>query len=74
MAYFSKFYQIEVRNEIAKEFTDSSGRVDDMMAGLHEIRARHMEQKYDLKALAKEIERRYRGKEMTMKLYKKAKL
>ena len=40
MAYFSNFYDIEVREEIAKEFTDSSGNIDDMMAGLHEIRAK----------------------------------
>lgn len=39
MPYFSQFYQIEVRDEIAKEFTDTQGQVDDMMAGLHEIRA-----------------------------------
>lgn len=43
MAYFSKFYQIEVREEIAKEFTNSKGDVDDMMAGLHEIRVRKAE-------------------------------
>jgi len=53
MTYFSKFYQIEVRDEIAKEFTNSKGEVDDMMAGLHEIRVRRAEKKYDLKELAK---------------------
>ncbi len=40
MPYFSQFYKIEVREEIAQEFTNSRGEVDDMMAGLHEIRAR----------------------------------
>jgi len=40
MSYFSTFYQIEVRDEIVKEFTDLEGDVDDMMAGLHEVRAR----------------------------------
>ncbi|MEW6420006.1 MAG: hypothetical protein AB1480_18140 [Nitrospirota bacterium] len=51
MPYFSEFYQIEVRDEIAKEFTNSLGEVDDMMAGLHEIRVRRAEKEYDLKAL-----------------------
>ena len=32
-----------IRKEIAKEFTDSKGEVDDMMAGLHEIRVRKAE-------------------------------
>lgn len=44
MSYWSIFYEIEVRDEIAQEFTDETGRVDDMMAGLHEIRARMAEQ------------------------------
>lgn len=51
MPFFSKFYEIEVRDEIAKEFTDSSGEVDDMMAGLHEIRARLSEEDTWLKKL-----------------------
>ena len=51
MPYFSEFYQVEVRDEIAKEFTNSLGEVDDMMAGLHEIRVRRAEKEYDLKAL-----------------------
>jgi len=55
MSYFSQFYQVEVRDSIAREFTDTNGVVDDMMAGLHEIRARHAEKKYDLKALAGEV-------------------
>ncbi len=54
MAYFSQFYQVAVRDSIAREFTDANGVVDDMMAGLHEIRARHAEKKYDLKALGEE--------------------
>ncbi|MDP2753315.1 MAG: hypothetical protein Q8P40_02865 [Nitrospirota bacterium] len=48
MPYFSEFYQVEVRDEIAKEFTNSLGQVDDMMAGLHEIRVRRAEKEYDL--------------------------
>jgi len=55
MPYFSKFYQIEVRDDIAKEFTDANGEVDDLMAGLHEIRVRQAEQKYNLKKLEKII-------------------
>lgn len=54
--YFSEFYQVEVRDEIAKEFTNSLGEVDDMMAGLHEIRVRKAEKEYDLKAMAKRLE------------------
>lgn len=56
MPYFSKFYQVEVRDEIAQEFTDSHGEVDDMMAGLHEIRVRRAEKEYDLEALRKRLE------------------
>lgn len=55
MPYFSEFYQIEVRDEIAKEFTNSLGEVDDMMAGLHEIRVRRAEKEYDLKALEERL-------------------
>lgn len=55
MPYFSEFYQVEVRDEIAKEFTNSLGEVDDMMAGLHEIRVRRAEKEYDLKALEKRM-------------------
>jgi hypothetical protein len=51
MPDFSKFYQVEVRDEIAKEFSNSKGEIDDMMAGLHEIRVRRAEKKYDLKKL-----------------------
>ncbi|MDI6784274.1 MAG: hypothetical protein QME64_09310 [bacterium] len=51
MAYFSKFYEIEVRDEIVMEFTDSEGKVDDMMAGLHEIRARLAEEDSWIKSL-----------------------
>ena len=58
MPYFSEFYQIEVRDSIAKDFTDVNGKVDDMMAGLHEIRVRRAEQKYDLKKLEKTISKR----------------
>ncbi len=55
MPFFSKFYEIEVRDEIAKEFTDSSGEVDDMMAGLHEIRARLSEEDIWLKKLHEDL-------------------
>jgi len=55
MPYFSKFYQIEVRDEIAREFTDISGEVDDMMAGLHEIRARLAEENPWLKKIHEEV-------------------
>jgi len=56
MPYFSEFYQIEVRDEIVNEFINSHGTVDDMMAGLHEIRMRRAEKEYDLEALAKKAE------------------
>ncbi len=55
MAYFSEFYQIEVRDEIVREFTNSKGEIDDMMAGLHEIRVRKAEKKYNLKELAEKV-------------------
>lgn len=53
--YFSKFYGVEVRDEIAKEWTDENGKVDDMMAGLHEIRARHAESAFDLKTIERKL-------------------
>ncbi len=56
MPYFSKFYQIEVRDEIAQEFTNSLGEVDDMLAGLHEIRARMAEEDPWLKRLHRDLE------------------
>lgn len=52
-AYFCQFYRIEVRDSIVKEFTDSSGEVNDMTAGLHEIRVRRAEKKYNLKDLTR---------------------
>lgn len=58
MGYFSKFYQVEVRDSIAKEFTNSRGEVDDMMAGLHEIRVRKAEKEFKIEELEK------RGKEL----------
>jgi len=57
MSYFSEFYQVEVRESIAEEFTNSKGEVDDMMAGLHEIRVRLAEKEYDLKELEKRAKR-----------------
>jgi hypothetical protein len=44
MSYYSKFCGIEVREEIAREFTGWDGVVEDVMAGLHEVRARHAEE------------------------------
>jgi len=57
MSYFSKFYNVDVRESIAREFTNLRGEVDDMMAGLHEIRVRMAEKEYDLE----ELERKARG-------------
>jgi len=55
MSYFSQFYGVEVRDSIAKEFTNSQGEVDDMMAGLHEIRVRKAEKEYNLRDLARKV-------------------
>jgi hypothetical protein len=57
MSYFSEYYQIDVRDDIAKEFTNSRGEVDDMMAGLHEIRVRMAEKEYNLKELEAKLKR-----------------
>jgi len=57
MSYFSEYYQVDVRDDIAKEFTNSRGEVDDMMAGLHEIRVRMAEKEYNLKELQAKFER-----------------
>ena len=46
MPYFSKLWQVEVRNEIAAEFICPDGSVDDNLAGLHEIRARAAERRH----------------------------
>lgn len=53
MVYYSKFYGVEVRESVAKEFTNSRGEVDDMMAGLHEIRVRRAEKEFGLEELEK---------------------
>ena len=53
MPYFSKFYKVWVRNSITKEFTNSKGKVDDMMAGLHEIRVRLAKKEYVREKLEK---------------------
>ncbi|MDI6736351.1 MAG: hypothetical protein QME42_09220 [bacterium] len=58
MSYLSKFYKVDVREEIAKEFTNSRGEVDDMMAGLHEIRVRTAEKEYNLKELEEKIKKK----------------
>ena len=42
MPYHSRFFDVDVRDEIAREFTGPDQRVDDMLAGLHEVRARLM--------------------------------
>ena len=55
MAYYSEFYQVYVRESIVAEFTNSKGEVDDMMAGLHEVRVRMAEQKYNLQELEKKL-------------------
>jgi hypothetical protein len=57
MSYFSQYYQTDVRDDIVKEFTNSRGEVDDMMAGLHEIRVRMAEKEYDLEKLQETLER-----------------
>lgn len=61
MAYFSEFYRVEVRDDIAKEFRNSKGEVDDMMAGLHEIRVRKAEKKYNLAELGRKAESESKG-------------
>ncbi|OIN97670.1 hypothetical protein AUJ66_02500 [Candidatus Desantisbacteria bacterium CG1_02_38_46] len=73
MPYFSKFYKVWVRNSIAKEFTDSRGKVDDMMAGLHEIRVRMAEEKYAVEKSGKRMKvlRIDEGKKPYQKLKKK---
>ena len=43
MTYFSHTWEVEVRDEIAAEFTLPDGTVDDNLAGLHEVRARRAE-------------------------------
>jgi hypothetical protein len=48
---------VDVRDSIAKEFTNSKGEVDDMMAGLHEIRVRMAEKEYNLKKLEAKAKR-----------------
>lgn len=57
MSYFSRFYQVDVRESIAKEFTNSRGEVDDMMAGLHEIRVKMAEKEYNLEKLERRLKR-----------------
>ena len=57
MSYFSKFYQVKVRESIAREFINPKGEVDDMMAGLHEIRVKMAEKEYNLKELERKVKR-----------------
>ena len=64
-SYFSKFYQVDVRESITREFTNSRGEVDDMMAGLHEIRVRMAEKKYNLKKLERKVKRNKAGLSLT---------
>lgn len=65
MSYYSRFYQVEVRDDIVNEFRNNKGEVDDMMAGLHEIRLRVAEKKYNLK----ELEQKLRNKKTLHSLY-----
>ena len=58
MPYFSQFYRVTVRDEIVREFTNSKGEVDDMMAGLHEIRAQMAEKTFNLRKLTKQRSRK----------------
>ena len=44
MTYYSQTWAVEVRDEIAREFTSPDGTVDENLAGLHEVRARMAEQ------------------------------
>lgn len=55
MSYWSRFYQIKVRDAIARDFSNSRGEVDDMLAGLHEIRARLSRTHPVLKAVARRL-------------------
>ena len=71
MPYFSKFYQIKVRDEIAEEWMDSEGNVDDMLAGLHEIRARRAEEIYDLKGLEKRVKEKGRFTKRDMEVFRR---
>ncbi len=57
MPYFSQFYQVDAQDSIALEFTNSKGEVDDIMAGLHEIRVRMAEKEYNLKKLQVKVKR-----------------
>ena len=70
MSYFSKFYQVDVRESIAKEFTNSRGEVDDMMAGLHEIRVRMAEKEYNLKELERKAKRNKAESHLSSHLHK----
>ena len=58
MPYFSQFYRVTVRDEIVREFTNSKGEVDDMMEGLHEIRAQMAEKTFNLRKLTKQRSRK----------------
>ena len=48
MLYRSKTWAVDVREEVAREFTRSDGTVDDALAGLHEIRPRLLEKGHEL--------------------------
>lgn len=47
--YFSRTWGVEVRPNIAREFTYNNKFFDENLAGLHEIRARLAEKGYPLK-------------------------
>jgi len=40
VTHYGEFHEMKGRDEIAEEFTNSKGEIDNMMAGLHEIRVR----------------------------------
>jgi len=48
MPNWSEVWGVEVRDEIAREFTRPDGSMDDNLAGLHEIRARLAEDRDDV--------------------------
>jgi len=55
MPYFSHYWQIAVRESIVQKWTDRQGKVDDMMAGLHEIRARLVAEDPELQKFAEAL-------------------
>lgn len=54
MPYYSQFWGIFVRDDIAKEFQRPDGTIHDSLAGLHELYAQETEALYEVA----ELERR----------------